>query len=104
MRPFTKFALERLYSLNKHLSVLVDHTRVKLKNGDPTVAGSEYINANYIKTEGEEGLASKTYIATQGCLPSTVNDLWTMVWQENTRVIVMTTKEVERGKNKCARY
>lgn len=27
-----------------------------------------------------------------------------MVYQENTQVIVMTTKEIERGKNKCARY
>lgn len=39
-----------------------------------------------------------------GCLPSTVPDFWQMVWQENCRVIVMTTKETERGKNKCARY
>ncbi len=27
-----------------------------------------------------------------------------MVWQEETRVIVMTTKEVERMKPKCAKY
>lgn len=27
-----------------------------------------------------------------------------MIWQENTRVIVMTTKELERGKSKCAKY
>lgn len=27
-----------------------------------------------------------------------------MIWQENTRVIVMTTKEVERSKPKCAKY
>lgn len=27
-----------------------------------------------------------------------------MIWQENTRVIVMTTKEMERGKIKCAKY
>lgn len=27
-----------------------------------------------------------------------------MIWQENTRVIVMTTKELERGKTKCAKY
>ncbi len=40
----------------------------------------------------------KKYIATQGCLKDTIHDLWRMVWQENTRVIVMTTKEVERGK------
>jgi hypothetical protein len=40
----------------------------------------------------------KTYIATQGCLPATVCDFWRMIWQENSRIIVMTTKEVERGK------
>lgn len=27
-----------------------------------------------------------------------------MVFQENSRVIVMTTKEVERGKSKCVKY
>ncbi|KAJ6636771.1 Tyrosine-protein phosphatase corkscrew [Pseudolycoriella hygida] len=46
----------------------------------------------------------KTYIATQGCLPTTVIDFWNMIWEQNTRVIVMTTKEFERGKSKCAKY
>uniref|UniRef100_A0A1A9VWP8 protein-tyrosine-phosphatase n=1 Tax=Glossina austeni TaxID=7395 RepID=A0A1A9VWP8_GLOAU len=46
----------------------------------------------------------KTYIATQGCLANTITDFWNMIWQENTRVIVMTTKEFEREKNKCAKY
>ena len=41
---------------------------------------------------------NKCYIATQGCLPNTIADFWHMVYQENTRVIVMTTKEMERGK------
>lgn len=31
----------------------------------------------------------KVYIATQGCLQSTVAAFWAMVHQENTRVIVM---------------
>lgn len=46
----------------------------------------------------------KTYIATQGCLSNTIQDFWNMIWQENTRVIVMTTKEIERGKKKCEKY
>lgn len=50
------------------------------------------------QSEEDLGIEAKTYIATQGCLPSTLADFWWMVWQENTRVIVMTTKEVERGK------
>lgn len=40
----------------------------------------------------------RKYIATQGCLNSTVTDFWRMVWQARTQVIVMTTKEVERSK------
>uniref|UniRef100_A0A6Q2YED8 protein-tyrosine-phosphatase n=1 Tax=Esox lucius TaxID=8010 RepID=A0A6Q2YED8_ESOLU len=46
----------------------------------------------------------KSYIATQGCLQNTISDFWRMVFQENSRVIVMTTKEVERGKSKCVKY
>lgn len=78
----------------------VDNTRVKLKGVDPNVPGSDYINANYILSEEDlfPDEPKKSYIATQGCLPSTTPDFWHMVWQENTRVIVMTTKEIERGK------
>jgi tyrosine-protein phosphatase non-receptor type 11 len=43
-------------------------------------------------------MINKCYIATQGCLSNTIADFWYMVYQENTRVIVMTTKEMERGK------
>ena len=74
----------------------VDHTRVILHGHDSTVIGSDYINANYIS--GEVPGSEKRYIATQGCLPGTVNDFWRMIWQEESRVIVMTTNEVERGR------
>ncbi|ESP03520.1 hypothetical protein LOTGIDRAFT_171307 [Lottia gigantea] len=84
--------------------LVVDHTRVILKDGDPNVVGSDYINANTISSDEESNEPKKQYIATQGCLPNTIVDFWRMVWQENSRVIVMTTKEVERGRNKATKY
>ncbi|NXF09228.1 PTN11 phosphatase, partial [Smithornis capensis] len=87
---------------NRYKNILpFDTTRVALRDVDESVPGSDYINANYIKSIPEDGRSSehcKVYIATQGCLQTTVNDFWAMVYQENTHVIVMTTKEVERGR------
>lgn len=51
-----------------------------------------------IPEDGRNSEHCKIYIATQGCLQTTVNDFWAMVYQENSHVIVMTTKEVERGR------
>lgn len=48
------------------------------------------------------GVRRKTYVATQGCLQQTVVDFWRMVWQENCRIVVVTTKLVERGKVSAA--
>jgi protein tyrosine phosphatase len=52
----------------------------------------------FFQAEDDNIEPKKSYIATQGCLQSTVVDMWRMIWQEKCRVIVMTTKEVERGK------
>uniref|UniRef100_A0A8C0NXU7 protein-tyrosine-phosphatase n=1 Tax=Canis lupus familiaris TaxID=9615 RepID=A0A8C0NXU7_CANLF len=93
-------------SKNRYKNILpFDHTRVILQGRDSNIPGSDYINANYVKNEllgPDEN--TKTYIASQGCLEATVNDFWQMAWQENTRVIVMTTREVEKGRNKCVPY
>uniref|UniRef100_A0A8C6UXS5 protein-tyrosine-phosphatase n=1 Tax=Neogobius melanostomus TaxID=47308 RepID=A0A8C6UXS5_9GOBI len=92
-------------SKNRYKNILpFNDTRVILQNSDPDVVGSDYINANYIRNTRRELGDEKVYIATQGCLATTVNDFWQMVWQENTRVIVMTTREVEKGRNKCVPY
>ncbi|XP_073409081.1 tyrosine-protein phosphatase non-receptor type 6 [Dendrobates tinctorius] len=93
-------------SKNRYKNILpFDHTRVVLHNGDPNVPGSDYINANYVTNQliGEDE-PSKRFIACQGCLASTTGDFWQMVWQENSRVIVMTTKEIEKGRTKCVLY
>uniref|UniRef100_A0A8D0HG46 Tyrosine-protein phosphatase non-receptor type n=1 Tax=Sphenodon punctatus TaxID=8508 RepID=A0A8D0HG46_SPHPU len=91
---------------NRYKNILpFDHTRVILQDRDPNIPGVDYINANYIKNEliGPDELP-KTYIASQGCLDATVKDFWQMVWQENSRIVVMTTREVEKGRNKCVPY
>ncbi|XP_052002954.1 tyrosine-protein phosphatase non-receptor type 6-like isoform X2 [Xyrauchen texanus] len=98
MRPENK-------SKNRYKNILpFDETRVVLQNADPSVVGSDYINANYIVNKLMDIDHQKVYIACQGCLATTVNDFWKMIWQEGTRVIVMTTREVEKGRNKCVPY
>ncbi|XP_041963127.1 tyrosine-protein phosphatase non-receptor type 6 [Alosa sapidissima] len=92
-------------SKNRYKNILpFDETRVILQTGDPNIVGSDYINANYVLNKLHEPGDQKAYIACQGCLLTTVNDFWQMVWQENSRVIVMTTREVEKGRNKCVPY
>ncbi|XP_072250141.1 tyrosine-protein phosphatase non-receptor type 6 isoform X1 [Leuresthes tenuis] len=92
-------------SKNRYKNILpFNDTRVILEDADPNVVGSDYINANYVKNKLRESEDKKVYIATQGCLLTTVDDFWQMVWQEKTRVIVMTTREVEKGRNKCVPY
>jgi len=93
---------------NRYKNILpFDHTRVILRDVEDK-PGADYINANFINYESDENMIAgkpfKQYIATQGCVGSTRSDFWHMVWQEESRLIVMTTKEVERGKTKCARY
>lgn len=69
-----------------------------------------YVNTtipkNAVDTENgdTENVYNKVYIATQGCLSTTISQFWAMIWQEDVRIIIMTTKEIERGKVKCERY
>ncbi|XP_006820787.1 receptor-type tyrosine-protein phosphatase O-like, partial [Saccoglossus kowalevskii] len=89
---------------NRYTNILpYDHTRVKLiemNEDDEEDIGSSYINANYIS-----GYTSpREYIATQGPLPTTKDDFWRMVWEQNTQTIVMITRCVEKGKVRCDHY
>jgi len=45
-----------------------------------------------------ENYETRNYIVTQGCLRNTVDDFWKMIWQEDSRIIVMITKLFEKSK------
>lgn len=91
---------------NRYTNVLPpDATRVKLKE-IPGKEGSDYINANWIS--GLIPGSERGYVATQGPLhkplQSTLASFWRMIWEIDASVIVMLTKEVENGRDKCDRY
>jgi tyrosine-protein phosphatase non-receptor type 12/18/22 len=65
--------------LNRYRDVVcVDNNRVSLTNG-------RYIHANWIDANDGE----RRFICTQGPLPNTVDDFWTMVLQEKIEAAVM---------------
>lgn len=90
-----------------------DHSRVRLE-GVPS-GGCDYVNANHIQAE----FSNRRYIATQAPVPDTFNvsvlfshpsclrdadqcqDFWRVVWEQDVRLLVSLTSEVERGQVKC---
>ncbi|XP_005486780.2 tyrosine-protein phosphatase non-receptor type 2 isoform X1 [Zonotrichia albicollis] len=72
-----------------------DHSRVKLQNTE-----NDYINASLVVIEE----AQRYYILTQGPLPNTCCHFWLMVWQQQTKAVVMLNRIVEKESVKCAQY
>ncbi|KAL7018855.1 hypothetical protein ACKWTF_010930 [Chironomus riparius] len=86
---------------NRYANVVpLPETRVHLQrlNDDEK---TEYINANYVKGPKD---TSNYYIATQAPLENTVGDFWRMIWEQNSKVIVMVTDLTENGVERCAEY
>lgn len=75
-----------------------EHARVKLQ-GRPE-GSCDYVNASHIKSSR----SNKQYIASQGPLPATFEDFWSVIWDQDVRVIVMLTAESEGGQLKCHPY
>ncbi|CAH8605552.1 unnamed protein product [Schistosoma guineensis] len=96
-------------SKNRYPNILAyDCTRVSIQSNYQhhsnaqygIVSGSDYINANYIDGYRKQ----KAYIATQAPLPNTFDSFWTMIWEQNTSVIVMLSKLIEIEQVKCDQY
>ncbi len=68
--------------------VAVDHSRVRLGHGD-----NDYINASLV----EMAAVKRRYILTQGPLPSTCGHFWQMVFEADSKAIVMLNRVIEKG-------
>ncbi|KAL0137036.1 protein-tyrosine phosphatase-like protein [Mucor lusitanicus] len=123
--PFSIVSAMEKGALNRYNNIWpFEYNRVKLRNKT-----NDYINASYIQySDVDTALASSSsqvptllslqeqndtcgtgrrypkYISTQGPLPATFDDFWAVVWDENSSVIVMLTKEAEMNRIKCHRY
>lgn len=85
---------------NRFTNILpYDHSRFKLQPVDDE-EGSDYINANYVPGHN----SPREFIVTQGPLHSTHDDFWRMCWESNSRAIIMLTRCVEKGREKCDHY
>jgi protein tyrosine phosphatase len=82
---------------NRYKDILpYDHSRVKLKDARDT----DYINANYVECKQ----AQRKYILAQGPLKNTCEHFWQMIWEEQTKGIVMLNRLFEKGISKCEMY
>eukprot|EP00063_Salmo_salar_P063249 XP_014038084.1 PREDICTED: tyrosine-protein phosphatase non-receptor type 1-like isoform X2 [Salmo salar] len=72
-----------------------DHSRVKLENSE-----NDYINASLVMVEE----AQRIYILSQGPLKNTCGHFWLMVWEQNSKAVIMLNRIIEKGSEKCAQY
>ncbi|XP_055768242.1 tyrosine-protein phosphatase non-receptor type 2-like isoform X2 [Salvelinus fontinalis] len=72
-----------------------DHSRVKLEKSE-----NDYINASLVMVEE----AQRSYILSQGPLKNTCGHFWLMVWEQNSKAVIMLNRIVEKGSEKCAQY
>ena len=118
--PRSKEEFERLFhtccqfeniSRNRYTDVhCYDHSRVSLGQSTTNAKGAnnakeqnianDYINANFVDGYRQ----SNAFIFTQGPLNQTFSHFWQMIWEQKVLVIVMTTRTVEKHKNKCGQY
>ncbi|KAL7926452.1 hypothetical protein ACQKWADRAFT_140250 [Trichoderma austrokoningii] len=84
---------------NRYKDILpFEHARVKLQNKPE--GSCDYINASHLAASR----SNKKYIASQGPLPATFEDFWSVIWEQDVRVIIMLTAESEGGQLKCHTY
>ncbi|KAJ8311639.1 hypothetical protein KUTeg_010994 [Tegillarca granosa] len=83
---------------NRHENVLpFDRSRVKF-----TEERNNYINASYL--QNFKNKSGQDFIVTQHPLTNTIEDFWTMIWEQNVSVIVMLTPQNDDCKISYEKY
>lgn len=105
--------------MNRYRDVLpYDHSRIVLKKGP-----CDYINANLIQVDIvsrylilrkkdiiiklfllQVDHARRQYILTQGPLENTAGHFWLMIWEQNSKAVLMLNKIIEKNHVKCYQY
>ena len=84
---------------NQNPAILAqDGNRVIL---NPSIESNDYVNATRLKTDE---YLDRSWIVTQGPMDHTIQDFWQLIWQEDTRLIVMLTKTFEVVRLMCSQY
>ena len=101
---------QRRADVNRYIDAIpYDASRVIVKSGlnHRGTVEDDYINASYVSSPRN----TRRYIATQGPMENTVHQFWRMVWEnvstgrpETVSTIIMLTRFVEAGIEKCAHY
>ena len=69
--------------------------QLPVRDGD---TATDYINASWVDAYQHPN----GYIASQGPVPNSFVDFWSMVWEFKICSIVMVTHEVEKGRMKVS--
>ncbi|PAV61527.1 hypothetical protein WR25_09852 isoform C [Diploscapter pachys] len=84
---------------NRYRDILpYDHNRVEISKDEENEDG--YMNASKIELPN----GRMTFIAAQAPLPSTLDEWWRMIEEQDVRLIIMLCNLNEMGKIKCERY
>lgn len=87
-------------SLSASISSGLSHVSHVNQSHDNDDNNGDYINANFVQGYAHDN----KFIATQGPKKETLVDFWRMVYQYRVHAIVMLTKLVEKGVERCTQY
>ena len=93
--------LEHQYCCNPGNSELDRYSDIKCYNHNIIRInnGKGYINASPINI-----ITKKYFISTQAPKKETIEDFWTMIIENKSRIIIMLCKQIENNREKCALY